>query len=104
MTTSKAVHHKDRKAFRALLTAPAVQAATKAAASSIVGKIEASWPDGARKPAVPGVPVIEVRSYRMADGRPAEWVMINHPYAVAHEAKTGFVTKSIGASGLRISR
>lgn len=104
MTTSKAEHHKDATAFKALLSDPALRAAVQSAAESIVRKMQAAWPEGAKDPPMSGVTeVFEVRDYEMADGRPSAWILVNHPYAAAHEAKTGFITKSISASGLKIS-
>lgn len=104
MTTSKAVHHRDPDAFKALMQDPAIKATVQAAAESIVTKMQAAWPAGAEEPTMGGVSeVFEVRDYEMADGRPSAWILVNHPYAAAHEAKTGFITKSISASGLKIS-
>lgn len=104
MTTSKAVHHKDAAAFKALLRDPALRAAVESAAESVVNKMRAAWPQGANGPTMEGVSeVFEVRGHEMADGRPSAWILVAHPYAVAHEAKTGFITKSIAASGLKIS-
>ncbi|WCZ33658.1 MULTISPECIES: hypothetical protein [Corynebacterium] len=103
MTTSRAVHHRDPAAFREFMKSPEIEARVQAAAASIVKKMQAAWPEGADTPTKDGVEkVFEVRDFEMADGRPTTWVFVNHPYAAAHEATTGFVTKSISASGYRI--
>lgn len=104
MTTSSAVHHKDNAAFKALLSDPALRAAVQSAAESIVSKMQAAWPEGAKDPPMSGVTeVFEIHDHVMNDGRPAAWIWVKHPYATAFEAQTGFVTKSISASGLKIS-
>ena len=94
----------DAGAFRALMQQPAVRAATAKAADSVMRKMQAAWPESATESTREGVDVFERSSGQMADGRPAEWVMVNHAYAVAHEARTGFITQSIAASGLKVSR
>lgn len=99
MTTGKAIHHQDDAAFKALLANPGLRAATAAAADSMMRSMQAAWPEGANKPSVSGVDVFERRSYTMADGRPAEWILINHPFAAAWEGRSGFVTKSVEAGG-----
>lgn len=103
MTTGRAIHHKDDAAFRGLLTDPALRAATAAAADSIMRIMQSAWPEFAREPTLPGVEVFERRSYTMADGRPSEWVMVNHPYAAAWEGRAGFITKSVAAAGGKLT-
>lgn len=105
MTTSKAVLHKgDDAAFRALMQSPAVRAATEAVAEAILVNLRASWPEEDERPSMDGVQVFERTSHTMADGRPAEWVKVNHAMAAAHEARSGFVTMSVAAAGGKISR
>lgn len=103
MTTSRAIHHRDPAAFREFMQHPEIQERVQAAAASIVKKMQIAWPDGANAPTMDSVEeVIEVRDVEMADGRPSIWIFVNHPYAAAHEATTGFITKSVSASGYRI--
>lgn len=105
MTTSKAVLHKgDEGAFRALMQSPAVRSATAAVADAVLANLRASWPEGDEVSSMEGVPVFERASYEMADGRPAEWVKVNHAKAVMHEARSGFITMSVAAAGGKISR
>lgn len=99
MTTGSAIHHIDDGAFKALLTDPGLAAAVASAADSMMRSMQAAWPEGADDPTVNGVEVFERRSYTMADGRPAEWILINHPFAAAWEGRSGFVTKSVEVGG-----
>lgn len=105
MTTGKAVHHRDPAAFKAFMRDPALRAVASDTADSIMAKMQAAWPEGANEPTMGEVDeVFERRSYTMADGRPSEWILINHPYAAEFQARTGFVTKSISASGGKLAR
>lgn len=104
MTTSKAVWHKDPQGFKDFMSSPEVRAQAEAAADSLMKTMQAAWPEGANKPTLDGVDEVFVReSHEMADGRPAEWILVNHPYAAQFEADFGFVTNAVAALDLKIA-
>ena len=104
MTTHDAVRHKDPDAFKALMQDPALRAAAAAAADELMAQMQASWPEDASEPTMDGVSaVFERKSYTMADGRPAEWIMINHPMAAVKQAETRFITRAVAESGYDFS-
>lgn len=104
MTTHEASFHLDRAGVKALLQSPEVVAATEAAAAQLKEALEAKWPEEDRKPTTDSVKdVFVIHSDTMVDGRPAQWIAINHPSAVARQAKTRFITRTVAELGLKMS-
>lgn len=104
MTTHEASFHLDRAGVKALLQSPEVVAATEAAAAQLKEALEAKWPEDDFTPTRDDVEdVFMVYSDTMHDGRPAQWIAINHPMAVARQAKTRFITQTVAELGLKMS-
>lgn len=109
MTTSKqAKFHLNEKAFVQMANSPQVVEATKSAAEQIRDMVMATWPKSIGNDAAADTEkfkhilyhqVFVIMQHQWLDKRPVFYLLINHPYAVAHQARTGAITKSISASG-----
>lgn len=103
--------HWNEDAFDKLLAQPEVAAQAQAAAEEVSELVQAAWPADKREltPDTPGfthgsqakVFYVEVGENRV--GRQRAVMLINHPYAVAFEARLGAITNAIHAAGLRIN-
>lgn len=72
-----------------------------------VGVVRATWPAsiGNRTTAQTRKPeVFEVVPSDLSGNRPYVHVHVNHPYALAHQARTGAFTKAAASLGLEMNR
>lgn len=104
MTTPKAKFTMNPGGVEAIFAHPEVRAATARMADQVMENMKAVWPEHLTLTKDIVDDVFTRTSDTMADGRPAEWVLINHPDAMAREARTGFITKAIAAAGAKVKR
>lgn len=112
MTTSKARLQFNPAAFEKLANSPQVVEKLDEVAADFVRLLQAGWPDSIGDQTAKDTEkfqheehdrVFVVVKTKRRDGRPVRVVLINHPYAVAHQAKTGFVTQAAAAVGYTLS-
>lgn len=114
MTTSKqAKLHLTPQFFEQLYQDPAFRAAMREAAEKAMEYMKIGWPssigdeltDDSENFSHTGhhEKVFEIHELEGEDGRPICLMSVNHPYAVAHQAKTGAFTQAIKAAGFNIN-
>lgn len=104
--------HWNEDAYDKLLAQPEVAAQAQAAAEEVSELVQAAWPADKREltPDTPGfthgsqTEVFNVEVGAGRNGRPRAVLLINHPYAVAFEARLGAITNAIHAAGLQLNR
>ena len=81
--------------FRMISNIPQVTAGVHEAAQRVEKLMRASWPgDRGDKD-----DIFQINSHIGADGRPVDVILVKHPTALAHQARTGAFSKAIAASG-----
>lgn len=114
MTTSdKASFHLSSKFFEKLYPDPAFQAAMREAAEKTMEYMKIGWPQSIGDELTEDSKnfshtgdhskVFELHELVGEDGRPIWLISVNHPYAAAHQARTGAFTKAIKAAGYNIN-
>lgn len=103
--------HWNEDAFNKLLAQPEVAQQVESAAQQVSELVQAAWPADKREltPDTAGfthgsqteVFNVEVGENRV--GRQRAVLLINHPYAVAFEARLGAITNAIHAAGLQLN-
>lgn len=114
MTTSNTggVHLSD-EFFDKLYQDPAFRAAMREAAEETMRYMKIGWPSSIGDELAEDSEnfshtgdhskVFELHELVGEDGRPIWLISVNHPYAVAHQARTGAFTKAIKAAGYNIN-
>lgn len=99
-------------AFRTMAKLPQVKMATHEAAEKVKDFMRSTWPAEVGEKLTPDTPgfthgsqteVFAVQDLVNAEGRPISLILVNHPYAVTHQAKTGGFTKAIKAAGYHMA-
>lgn len=112
MTTSDKAQFHAGDLFKGLIKDENLPRVVEGAAGDVQKIIRATWPksigDEPAKPtekfATEAPKVFTLTNAKFEDGRPVTFININHPYAVAHQAKTGAVTKAAKAAGYNMMR
>lgn len=104
--------HWNDGAFEKLLAQPEVAEQAQAAAEKTSQIVQAAWPSDKKEltPDTAGFKHgsqsemfnVEVGAGR--NGRPRAVFLINHPYAVAFEARLGAITNAIHAAGFQLNQ
>ncbi|QRP60591.1 hypothetical protein [Corynebacterium minutissimum] len=104
--------HWNDGAFEKLLAQPEVVEQAQAAAEKTSQIVRAAWPSDKKEltPDTPGFKhgsqseVFNVEVGAGRNGRQRAVLLINHPYAVAFEARLGAITNAIHAAGFQMNQ
>lgn len=91
---------------QAIMADPKLSQALEEIAEDYVDVVKQTWPDSIGNETTPQTnksEVFEVVPSDRSGDRPWVHVHVNHPYAVAHQARTGAFTKAAGVLGLEFN-